>query len=47
MQVEEEGLREFQPGEALSVGEVVQEGRRVMVKEILFDLQRRETCIFW
>jgi hypothetical protein len=45
MQVEEEGMREFQPGEALSVGEVVQEGRRVMVKEILFDLQRREAVI--
>jgi hypothetical protein len=38
-------LTEFVPSDLLSASEVVEDGRRVMVKEILFDMYRREATI--
>ena len=41
MEVEEEGMRDFDTWDPVSASEKVPEDKRVMVKEILFDLQRR------
>jgi len=45
MEVEEEGMREYEEWDPVGVNEGVKEEKRVMVKEILFDLQRREAMI--
>lgn len=45
MEVEEEGLAPFDPFNPFSFTQVVAEDRRVMVKEILFDLQQREATL--
>ena len=45
MEVEEEGLTPFDHFNPLSTTQVVGEDQRVMVKEILFDLQRREATL--
>ncbi|XMA20463.1 hypothetical protein WAI453_013254 [Rhynchosporium graminicola] len=44
MQIEEEGLTFFD-GRGRGEGEEVEDERRVMVKEILFDMQRREAIL--
>ena len=45
MEVEEEGMAPFDLFNPLSFAQVVGEDRRVMVKEILFDLQKREATL--
>ena len=45
MEVEEEGLTPFDSFDPLSFTQVVAEDQRVMVKEILFDLQQREATL--
>lgn len=45
MEVEEEGMQDFDPSDPVSASEMVPEDKRVMVKEILFDLQRREATL--
>lgn len=45
MEVEEEGMRRYDVWDPTSVAERVGMEKRVMVKEILFDLQRREALI--
>ena len=45
MEVEEEGLRHFEVWDSMGANEPIVEDRRVMVKEILFDLQRREATL--
>ena len=45
MEVEEEGLRTYEAWDPVGINEQVKEDRRVMVKEILFDLQRREAML--
>jgi hypothetical protein len=45
MEVEEEGLAPFDRFNPLSFSQVVGEDQRVMVKEILFDLQKREATL--
>ncbi|KAG0648633.1 Aspercryptin biosynthesis cluster N [Hyphodiscus hymeniophilus] len=45
MEVEEEGLGAFDPFNPRSFTQIVAEDQRVMVKEILFDLQRREATL--
>lgn len=45
LEVEEEGMDYFEMWDPLAVNEKVGEHKRVMVKEILFDLQRREATI--
>jgi hypothetical protein len=45
MEVEEEGLAPFDPFNPLSFRQVVEADRRVMVKEIDFDLQAREATL--
>lgn len=45
MEVEEEGMIPFDPWNPLSFTQVVSEDRRVMVKEITFDLQQREATL--
>jgi len=45
MEVEEEGMSYFEMWNPLAFNERVAEDKRVMVKEILFDLQRREATI--
>lgn len=45
MEVEEEGMRQFEVWDPIGANEVVSADRRVMVKEISFDLQRREATL--
>lgn len=45
MEVEEQGMMEFEIWNALSTSELVVESKRVMVKEILFDLQSRTATL--
>ncbi|KAH8600109.1 hypothetical protein B0O99DRAFT_503521 [Bisporella sp. PMI_857] len=45
MEVEEEGLRHFEPWDPVGANEMVPEANRVMVKQILFDLQKREAAL--
>ena len=45
MEIEEEGMRTFDAYNPLSFNQVVEDERRVMVKEILFDLQSREATL--
>ena len=45
MEVEEEGLMPFDAFNPLSFTQVVGEDQRVMVKEILFDMQQREATL--
>ena len=45
MEVEEEGMRQYEEWDPVGVNEAVKEEKRVMVKEVLFDLQRREAML--
>jgi hypothetical protein len=45
MEVEEDGMRYFEMWDPMAINEKVGEEKRVMVKEILFDLQQREATI--
>lgn len=45
MEVEEEGLGPFDPLNPISYTSIVTNDKRVMVKEILFDMQKREAVI--
>jgi hypothetical protein len=45
MEVEEEGMSRFEIRDPISTSETVAEDKRVMVKEILFDLQKREATL--
>jgi hypothetical protein len=45
IEVEEEGMRPFDQWNPLSFTQVVSEDRRVMVKEITFDMQQREATL--
>jgi hypothetical protein len=45
MEVEEEGMRHFEIWDPVGANEMVKEDRRVMVKEISFDLQSREATL--
>lgn len=45
MEVEERGMRRFESWDPVGANEVVKSERRVMVKEISFDLQRREATL--
>jgi hypothetical protein len=45
MEVEEEGMRDFEIWDPVGANEMVKDDRRVMVKEISFDLQRREATL--
>jgi len=45
MEVEEEGMRPFEVWDPVGANEVVRADQRVMVKEISFDLQKREATL--
>ena len=45
MEIEEEGLSHYEGPWGMAAMETVGEEKRVMVKEILFDLQRREATL--
>jgi len=45
MEVEETGMMEFEMFNPVSTSELVEEDKRVMIKEILFDLQSRTATL--